>query len=75
MAIIECVPNISEGRDKARIDAIGSVVNQTKGAKLVSIESDADHNRSVITFAGDEIGVYDAALAIFRKATGLIDLN
>jgi glutamate formiminotransferase/formiminotetrahydrofolate cyclodeaminase len=75
MSVIECVPNISEGRDKAKIAAVVDTIRGVPGVTLVSCESDADHNRSVITFAGTPDGVVEAAFRIYAKAVTVIDLN
>ncbi|HYB84308.1 MAG TPA: glutamate formiminotransferase, partial [archaeon] len=74
MKIVECVPNFSEGRRREVIDAI---VNETRTAavKILDIESDPNHNRSVFTFAGEPAAVKQAALAMSSKAIELIDLN
>ena len=53
MAIIECIPNISEGRRADIVAAIGAAVRRVPGARLLDFSSDASHNRSVITMAGD----------------------
>ena len=75
MAIIECVPNISEGR---RADVVGRVVDavrRVRGARLLDHSSDPSHNRSVITMAGDAAPLKDAVLAIFETALAEIDLR
>ncbi len=73
MPIVECVPNFSEGRRKDVIDAIVAVINP--GVALLGYESDADHNRTVVTFAGEPEAVLAAAVAGARKAAELIDLR
>jgi glutamate formiminotransferase len=75
MKYIECVPNVSEGRRPEIVAAIASQVSATKGAYLLDVSSDSDHNRSVITFAGTPSGVAQAAFAVANKAAELIDLN
>ena len=50
--IIECVPNFSEGRDAQKISKISSEIAKVKDVKLLNVESDADYNRTVVTFAG-----------------------
>jgi glutamate formiminotransferase/formiminotetrahydrofolate cyclodeaminase len=74
MAIIECVPNFSEGRDKAKVDVI---VEAMKGAGvyLLDREMDSDHNRCVITLVGDPEAVAEAAIRGVGRAAELIDLN
>ncbi len=73
--IIECVPNISEGRDGAIIEAVIDRVRQTPGVTLLDYSSDPSHNRTVITFLGSLEGVEQAAFAVAQKAVELIDLT
>jgi len=74
LKLVECVPNFSEGRRKEVIEAIVSEA-RTRRVKVLDIESDVDHNRSVLTFVGDPENVKDAAMAVSAKAIELIDLN
>jgi len=73
--IVECVPNFSEGRRTEVVGEIVAAIKEAQGAVLLDRESDADHNRSVITFVAPPEHVVDAALAGARKAAELIDLN
>lgn len=73
--LIECVPNFSEGRDVAKVDAIVAAMREVPGIFLLDRESDADHNRSVITIAGEPEAVAEAALRGVGKAAELIDLT
>lgn len=73
--LVECVPNFSEGRDTAKVDAIVAAMRAVAGVHLLDRESDADHNRSVITLAGEPEAVAEAALHGVGKAAELIDLN
>ncbi|MGH9693702.1 MAG: glutamate formimidoyltransferase, partial [Bryobacteraceae bacterium] len=73
--IIECVPNFSEGRDASKIDAIESAIASVDGAIVLHRTSDTDHNRSVITFAGQPESVLEAALRGTAAAAKLIDLR
>src|SRR5271167_3120464 len=73
--IVECVPNFSEGRDTAKIDAIIAAMREVPGVYLLDRESDADHNRSVVTLAGEPEPVAEAALRGVGKAAELIDLT
>ena len=66
--IIECVPNISEGSDRAAIDAIAAAVRGVTGVRLLDVSSDASHNRSVLTFVGDAPAVRAGVLALFEAA-------
>jgi glutamate formiminotransferase/formiminotetrahydrofolate cyclodeaminase len=74
LKLVECVPNFSEGRRRETVDAIVAEA-RSKNVKVLNIESDADHNRSVLTFVGSPDAVKAAALAVSRKAIELIDLN
>jgi glutamate formiminotransferase / formiminotetrahydrofolate cyclodeaminase len=72
--LVECVPNFSEGRDKAKVDAIVDAMKMP-GVYLLDRESDFDHNRSVITLVGDREAIQEAAIRGVGKAAELIDLN
>jgi glutamate formiminotransferase / formiminotetrahydrofolate cyclodeaminase len=74
LKLVECVPNISEGRRKDVIEAIVNAASATD-VKILDVESDANHNRSVLTFVGEPEAVKAAALAMSAKAIELIDLN
>jgi glutamate formiminotransferase / formiminotetrahydrofolate cyclodeaminase len=71
--LVECVPNFSEGRDKAKVDAIVAAM-QVDGVYLLDREMDADHNRSVITLVGESEPIQEAAIRGVGKASELIDL-
>lgn len=73
--IIECVPNFSEGKDEHIIRAIANEIDSVSGVKILDINSDSDHNRSVITFIGTPASVVDAVLSGVRAAVRLIDLR
>ena len=73
--IVECIPNFSEGRRPEVIDDIVAAIKTVPGAVLLDRESDADHNRSVVTFVAPPDRVVDAAIAAAKKAAELIDLN
>ena len=73
--IVECVPNISEGRNQEIIDQVVAEVRSTPGVTLLDVSSDQSHNRTVITFLGEPQGVEDAAVKLAKKAVELIDLN
>lgn len=72
--LVECVPNFSEGRDKAKVDAIIDAM-KVDGVVLLDREMDADHNRCVITLVGDREPIQEAAIRGVGKAAELIDLN
>ena len=73
--LIECVPNFSEGRDAAKIDAIVQAILGVPDVVLLDREADADHNRSVLTFVGPPAAVADAAFRAVERAVALIDLT
>ena len=72
--MLECVPNFSEGRDPEVVRAIADAIAQTPELLLLGWESDTDHNRSVMTFAGPPNAVIEAAVRGAGKAAELIDL-
>jgi glutamate formiminotransferase / formiminotetrahydrofolate cyclodeaminase len=72
--LVECVPNFSEGRDKAKVDAIVEAM-KIDGVYLLDREMDADHNRCVITLVGEREPVQEAAIRGVGKAAELIDLT
>ncbi len=72
--LVECVPNFSEGRDKAKVDAIVEAM-KIPGVYLLDREMDSDHNRSVITLAGEREAIQEAAIRGVGKAAELIDLT
>ncbi len=73
--IVECVPNFSEGRDVSKVDAIIEAIRSVRGIAILDRELDADHNRSVVTFAGPATAVVEAAFRGVERAIGLIDLR
>ena len=73
--LIECVPNISEGRNQDKIKAIASVVETVPGVKLLDIDPGAATNRTVITFVGEPEPVIEAAFLLIKKASELIDMR
>jgi glutamate formiminotransferase len=74
MAIIECVPNISEGRRPEVLEACAAAVRGA-GVRLLDVKPDAAHNRAVYTFAGEPAAVKAAVLALFKAALAQIDLR
>lgn len=72
--IVQCVPNFSEGRRKEVVDAIASEI-KSEDVKLLDVEMDADHNRSVMTFVGEPENVRAAILKAAQKAVELIDME
>jgi glutamate formiminotransferase / 5-formyltetrahydrofolate cyclo-ligase len=73
--IVECVPNFSEGRDSGKIEKIASAFQSRKGVRLLDIQKDGDHNRSVITVVGEPVPLRDAVIASVGKAVELIDMG
>jgi len=73
--LIECVPNFSEGRDASKVDALIQTMSKVAGVWVLDHEMDADHNRCVITLAGEPDAVAEAALLGTGKAVELIDMN
>jgi glutamate formiminotransferase len=73
--LVECVPNFSEGRDAATIAALQEAVRAVDGVRLLDTHSDADHNRTVLTFAGTPGAVAEAAFRAVREAAVRIDLR
>jgi glutamate formiminotransferase/formiminotetrahydrofolate cyclodeaminase len=73
--LIECVPNFSEGRDPAKVEALVAVMGGVPGVFVLDREMDADHNRCVITLAGEPDAVAEAAILGVGKAQELIDLT
>ena len=73
--LIECVPNISEGRDLNKIHNIANIVETVEGIKLLDIDPGAATNRTVITFVGEPNQVVEAAFLLIKKASELIDMS
>ena len=75
MQLIECVPNISEGRNQIVIDKIVDVIETVDGVKLLNVDPGKATNRTVITFVGEPQAVIDAAFLLIEKAKELIDMS
>ena len=73
--LIECVPNFSEGRDARKVETLIETMSKVPGVWVLDHEMDADHNRSVVTLAGEPEAVAEAALAGTGKAVELIDMT
>ena len=73
--LVECVPNFSEGRDRAIIDAIAGAMSGVSGVKLLDVDPGADTNRTVYTMVGSPEGVQEAAFRAAQAATALIDMS
>ena len=74
-AIIESIPNVSEGRRLDVVERLADAIRATPGVTLLDYSSDASHNRSVFTLVGDGAGVQTAILALFEHAVAAIDLR
>ena len=72
--VVECVPNFSEGRDTAKIEQIAAEVEKVPGVKLLDVASDAQHNRTVLTFVGEPESVKKAAYDAIARAARIIDM-
>jgi glutamate formiminotransferase len=73
--VIECVPNVSEGRRPEVVAAMADAIAAVDGVRLLDHSSDESHHRTVFTFAGDAAGVERAVLALFERAVAAIDLR
>ena len=75
MRLVECVPNFSEGRDQAVIDAIAASIESSEGAYLLDVDPGKDTNRTVVTFVADYDAAVAAAFAAIETASRLIDMS
>ena len=73
--LIECVPNISEGRDSKIIETVSQIVETVEGVKLLDVDPGKATNRTVITFVGEPKPVIEAAFRLIKKAAELIDMS
>jgi glutamate formiminotransferase len=73
--IIECVPNVSEGRRRDVVEGLAQAIRDVPGVHLLDYSSDPAHNRSVFTFAGDAESVERAVMGVFRRAVADIDMR
>jgi glutamate formiminotransferase / formiminotetrahydrofolate cyclodeaminase len=73
--LVECVPNISEGRDRGVVEAVAAVIEEVDGVRLLDVDPGADTNRTVLTFIGPPDGVAEAAFRVVRRAGELIDMR
>jgi glutamate formiminotransferase/formiminotetrahydrofolate cyclodeaminase len=73
--LIECVPNISEGRDEAKIKQITDVIETVEGVKLLDVDPGKATNRTVITFVGEPEQAIKAAFLVIKKASEIIDMS
>ncbi len=75
LRLFEAVPNFSEGRDEGRISRIVEPVRNISGVRILGLHSDPDHNRSVLTLAGEEEPLLEACLVLARSCASEIDLR
>jgi len=75
MRLIECVPNVSEGRDVVRLQVIADAVKRVPGVSLLDWSADPDHNRSVFTYVGEPESVFAATQVLCREALALVDMR
>jgi len=73
--LVECVPNFSEGRDQAVVEALAAEARNIAGVTLLDYSSDASHNRSVFTLVGSPEGIAEAAFRLCKLASEKIDLT
>ncbi len=73
--IVECVPNFSEGRRREVIDRIVAAMGQVSGVRVLDVQADVDHNRSVVTLVGEPLPMVEAAFQGISRAAELIDMN
>jgi len=73
--LVECVPNFSEGRDRATIEALRTALTSVPAVKLLDVQADGSHNRSVFTFVAPPEAAMEAAFRAMRIATERIDLT
>ena len=73
--VLECIPNVSEGRRREAVDRLGRAITQVRGVRLASVHIDPDHHRSVFTFLGAPDPVQAAALALARAVFETVDMR
>ncbi len=74
-ALVECVPNFSEGRNQETIKLISDAISSVSGVALLNVEPDPDYNRTVVTFAGDPLATVEAAFRAHKVAAEHIDMT
>ncbi len=73
--LVECVPNFSEGRDKAKVERIVAAARNVSGVAILDVETDADHNRCVLSFVAPPDAAVEACFQVAKLSKELIDLN
>lgn len=74
-ALVECVPNFSEGRDKSKVEKIVAAARAVPGVTILDVETDADHNRCVLSLVGEPQAALEACFQVAKKSLELIDLT
>src|ERR1700704_6056401 len=75
LMLIECIPNVSDGRRPEIVEAMAAAIRAVPGVRLLDHSSDPSHNRSVFTLAGDADGIERAVLALFERAVADLDFR
>ncbi|MGC8608708.1 MAG: glutamate formimidoyltransferase [Thermoplasmata archaeon] len=75
MGLVECVPNFSEGRDREKIEEIKKAIASVESVKILDVEMDPDHNRSVLTFVCESGNAVEAMFRGIKRAAELIDMD
>ncbi len=75
MGLVECVPNFSEGRDRDKVDEIVKAISSVKSVRILDVEMDPDHNRSVVTFVCDSKDAEEAMFRGIKRSSELIDMD
>src|ERR1700716_1279629 len=75
MKLVECVPNISEGRRPAIYEAVAAAAGSVPGVTVLNVDPGADTNRTVITFVGEPEAVLEGAFQLVKKGVELIDMS
>jgi len=73
--VVECVPNFSEGRDRAKITQITNAIQAVRGVTLLDVDPGADTNRTVVTFVGDPDAVVEGAFQAIARAAQVLDMS
>lgn len=75
MKILMCVPNVSEGRDQAKVDRLAELIRAQPGVKLIDLSADKDHNRSVYSYLGEVKAVLDATKVFAQAVLEMVDMT
>ena len=75
MKILMCVPNVSEGRDQAKVERLAELIRQQPGVKLIDLSSDGDHNRSVFSYLGEPEAVLAATKLFAVAVLDIVDMT